>query len=113
MAQVEVIPSLYEEIRKKFKHQSVEVLELLKSLESSPHKGKCIGNVAGIVIKELKYEGFRFYFVTDGFKLQCYDQEKLVDLLLLFVRMSDKNHQQQTINEIKQVLRTMGAGGFQ
>ncbi len=41
------------------------------------------------------------------------NQEKLVDLLLiLFVRMSDKNRQQQTINEIRQVLRTMGAGGF-
>ena len=113
MAQVEVIPSLYEEIRKKFKHQSVEVLEHLKSLESSPHKGKLLGNVSGIVIKELKYEGFRFYFVTDGFKLQCYDQEKLVNLLLRFVRMSDKNQQQQTIKEIKHVLRTIGAGGFQ
>ncbi|MEK6939484.1 MAG: hypothetical protein AABX31_02040 [Nanoarchaeota archaeon] len=112
MAQVEVVPSLYEEIRKKFKQQSVEVLEHLKSLESSPHKGKTVGNIGGIVIKELKYEGFRFYFVTDGFKLQCYDQEKLVDLLLLFVRMSDKNHQQETINEIRQVLRMMGAGGF-
>jgi len=40
------------------------------------------------------------------------DEEKLVDLLLRFVRMSDKNHQQETIDEIKQVLRTIGAGGF-
>ncbi|MDP3698849.1 MAG: hypothetical protein Q8R47_04635 [Nanoarchaeota archaeon] len=112
MAKVEITPSLYEEIRRKFKQQSVEVLEHLKSLESSLYKGKFLGTVGGFVIKELKYEGFRFYFVTDGFKLQCYDQEKLVDLLLRFVRMSDKNHQQQTINEIKQVLRTIEAGGF-
>ena len=112
MAQVEIIPSLYEEIRKKFKQQSVEVLEHLKSLESSPHKGKLLGTVGGIVIKELKYEGFRFYFITDGFRLKCLDEDKLVDLLLRFVRMSDKTHQQQTINEIKQILRTVGAGGF-
>ncbi len=113
MAKVEVAPSLYEEIRKKFKHQSVEVLEHLKSLESSPHRGKFLGTVGGVVIKELKYEGFRFYFVTDGFKLQCYDPEKLVNLLLRFVRMSYKRHQQQTINEIKLVLNTIGAGGFE
>ena len=112
MAKVEISESLYEEIRTKFKHQSVEVLEHLKSLESSPYKGKLLGTIGGIVIKELKYEGYRFYFITDGFRLRCLNQEKLVDLLLRFVRMSDKRHQQQTINEIKQVLRTIGAGGF-
>lgn len=112
MAKVEITKSLYEEIRKKFKQQSVEVLEHLKSLESSPHKGKFLGTVAGIAIKELKYEGFRFYFITDGYILKCLNEEKLVDLLLRFVRMSDKNHQQQTINEIKQVLIIMGADGF-
>ena len=112
MAKVEISESLYEEIRKKFKHQSVEVLEHLKSLESSPNKGKILGTVGGVAIKELKYEGFRFYFIADGFVLHCYDQKKLIDLLLRFVRMSDKTHQQQTINEIKQVLRTIGAGGF-
>ena len=84
MAKVEIALSLFEEINKKFKQQSVEVLERLKSLESSPHKGKILGTVGGIVIKELKYESFRFYFITDGFKLKCMDQEKLVDLLFAF-----------------------------
>ncbi len=113
MAKVEITLSLYEEIRKKFKQQSVEVLEHLKSLESSPHKGKILGTVGGIMIKELKYEGFRFYFVVDGFQLRCLDEKKLIDLLLRFVRMSDKNHHQQTINEIKHILITIGAGGFE
>lgn len=112
MAKVEITSSLLEEINKKFKHESIEVLEHLKSLESSPHKGKPLGTVGGIVIKELKYSGFRFYFITDGFKIKCLEEAKLVDLLLRFVRMSDKNHQQETINEIKHILRTMGAGGF-
>ena len=84
MAKVEISESLYEEIRKKFKHQSVEVLEHLKSLESSPYKGKLLGTIGGIVIKELKYEGYRFYFITDGFRLRCLNQEKLVDLLFAF-----------------------------
>lgn len=112
MAKVEIAESLFAEINKKFKHDSVEVLEHLRSLESSPYKGKILGTVGAIIIKELKYSGFRFYFITDGFKIKCLEEEKLIDLLLRFVRMSDKNHQQETINEIKHVLRVIGPGGF-
>ena len=112
MAKVEIVESLFEEINKKFKERSVEVLEHLKSLEHSPQKGKILGTLGGIVIKELKFENFRFYFITDGFRLKCLNEEYLVDLLLRFVRMSDKKHQQQVIEEIKHVLRTIGARGF-
>ena len=112
MVKVEIVESLYLEINKKFKQESVEVLEHLKSLESFPNKGKLLGTVGGIVIKELKYNNFRFYFVTNGFTLKCFDTDKLVDLLIRFVRMSDKKYQQQTINEIKQVLRMIGTEGF-
>lgn len=112
MVKVEITESLFLEINKTFKHESIKILKHLKSLESSPHKGKELGTVGSMVIKELKYEGFRFYFITDGFKLKCLDQEALVDLLLRFVRMSDKKYQQETINEIKHVLRTMGPEGF-
>lgn len=113
MATVEIVASLYDEINRKFKHQSIEVLQHLKSLESLPHKGKLLGTVGGIVIKELKYSGFRFCFITDGFKLKCLGRDTLVDLLVRFVRMSDKKRQQQTINEIKQILLTLGASGFE
>ena len=113
MAQVEIVESLAAQIDKKFKQESVEVLQHLKSLESSPHKGKTLAVIGKIVIKELKYKNFRFYFITDGFKLRCFDQKELTDLLLRFVRMSDKKHQQQTINEIKHVLLTIGASGFE
>jgi len=64
MAKVEIVESLFEEINKKFKHNSVKVLQHLKTLESSPWKGKTLGTVGGIVIKELKYSGFRFYFMN-------------------------------------------------
>jgi hypothetical protein len=112
MAKVEIVPSLLEEIDKNFKKESIKVLQHLKSLEKPPGKGKLLGNVGGIIIKELKYGGFRFYFITDGFKLKCLDKDKLVDILLGFVRMSNKKYQQETINGIKYILKTMGAGGF-
>lgn len=113
MAKVEIVESLYEQIDKKFKHDSVEVLKHLKSLESSPLKGKILGVVGGIVIKELKYKRFRFYFLVEGHKLKVLSESELTDLLLRFVRMSDKRHQQEVINEIKHVLRSIGPAGFE
>tara|TARA_Y100000310_G_C20568056_1_gene756557 strand:+ start:654 stop:995 length:342 start_codon:yes stop_codon:yes gene_type:complete len=113
MAKVEISKLLFTEINTKFKHKSVIVLKHLKSLEENPHKGKMIGSVGGIIIKELKYRNFRFYFITEGFKLRCMDEKELVNLLIRFVRMSDKKHQQETINKIKHILRTIGPKGFE
>ena len=112
MAKIEIVKSLFEEIQKKFKRETHEVIDLLETLEDNPHKGKKLGNVGGIVIKELKYEGFRFYFITDGYKLKVMNQENLIDLLIRFVRMSDKKDQQKTINEIKKILTNFGPEGF-
>jgi hypothetical protein len=112
MVQVEIVPSLEEEIYKRFKAESVEVLEHIKSLENSPSKGKELGHVGGIVIKELKYKGFRFYFITDAYKIRAFTEESLSDLLMRFVRMSDKKDQQKVIDEIKKILRTIGSTGF-
>ncbi|MEK6824285.1 MAG: hypothetical protein AABX12_02335 [Nanoarchaeota archaeon] len=112
MAKVEIVPSLKEEIYKRFKGNSIEILEHLRSLEHSPSKGKSLGHVGGIVVKELKYEGFRFYFITDSHKIRVFNQEALTDLLIRFVRMSDKKEQQKVIEEIKHILRTIGPTGF-
>jgi hypothetical protein len=103
---------LKDEIIKKFKSESKKIFNLMNSLTENPHKGKALGNVGGIVIKELKHDSFRFYFITDGYKLKVMDKEKLIDLLIRFVRISDKKHQQQTINEIKKVLLNFGVEGF-
>ena|SRR3989338_1787657 len=112
MAKVEIVRSLFEEIQKKFKGEAHEVIDLLETLENNPHKGKLLGNVGGIVIKELKYNNFRFYFIADGYKLKVMDESKLIDLLIKFVRMSDKKDQQQTINEIRKILLGLGTEGF-
>lgn len=113
MAKVEIIHSLAKEIKKKFKDESHKIVALLESLEENPKKGKPLGNVAGIVIKELRYKSFRFYFIADGFKLKIFSKEELTDLLMKFVRMSDKKSQQKTINEIKQILLKIGPLGFE
>jgi len=113
MAIVEILPSLIKEIEAHFKKQGVEILEYLKSLENSPHKGKVIGIVGGVIIKELKYNNFRFYFIADAFKLKCFDAKELTDLLLTFVRMSGKKDQQKVIDEIRRVLVIIGPAGFE
>ena len=112
MVQVDIVPSLEEEIYKHFKGESVEVLKHLKSLETSPHKGKALGHVGRIIIKELKYEGFRFYFISEAHKIRVFNPEALTGILIRFVRMSNKKEQQKVIEEIKNVLRAIGPSGF-
>ena len=82
------------------------------SLVENPNKGKALGHVGGIVIKEIKYKSFRFYFITDGYKLKIMDKEKLADMLIRFVRMSDKKNQQKIIDEIMKILIKLGPEGF-
>jgi hypothetical protein len=112
MAKIEIVESLYIEIEKKFKGEGHKILDLMNTLQENPKKGKLLGTVGGIVIKELKYKSFRFYFLGDGFKLKFYSLEKLTDILLRFVRMSDKKQQEKTIEEIKDILLKIGPEGF-
>ncbi|MCX6751042.1 MAG: hypothetical protein NTZ83_06295 [Candidatus Pacearchaeota archaeon] len=112
MAKVIILKHLEEEINKKFKGESVDIFELMYSLKDKPTKGKLLGGVGGIVIKELRYKSFRFYFITDGYKLKFFDGENLTEMLIRFVRMSDKKHQQETIDEIKKILINIGPKGF-
>jgi hypothetical protein len=113
MVKVEIVESLYNEILKKFKKESVTVLQHLKSLEESPKSGKLLGAVGNVLIKELKYKGFRFYFLVDGFRLKVVSKDELVDILMKFVRMSDKKRQQEAIDDIKTILQKIGPGGFE
>lgn len=112
MAIVEITEKLEAEIDERFKARSIEILEHLKSLEEHPKKGKALGHVGGIAIRELKYKGYRFYFITDAHRIRFYPASELTDLLLRFVRMSDKKRQQRTIDEIRDVLRRIGKNAF-
>jgi len=112
MAKVIIVSSLEEEINKRFKKESIHVLELLKSVEENPKKGKLVGQISGTIIKELKYGVYRFYFITDGHAVKYLRVEELVTLIVKFVRLSDKDTQQEVIEEIKNVLRKIGTEGF-
>ncbi len=113
MVKIVILKTLVLEIKKKFnKSEANKILNLMQSLENNPNKGKLLGSVGGIIIKELKYKNFRFYFLADGYKLKYLDKKEFVDLLLKFVRMSDKKHQQKAINEIKTILLKIGFEDF-
>ena len=112
MAIVFIHSDLEKKIDKKFKKESIKIFSLLLSLQNNPKKGKEIGHIGKIVIKEIKYNKFRFYFVTDNFKVKFLSVEELKNLIIKFVRMSEKKDQQKTIDEIKQVLRHLGEEGF-
>ena len=112
MAKVEITNSLFREIKKKFKGEAHKIIDLIETLEKNPKKGKLLGNVGGIVIKEIRYKKYRFYFVTDGYKLKIMNESDLKDLFIKFVRMSDKKSQQKVINEIRGILRKFGKEGF-
>ena len=112
MAKVIITRDLEKEINKKFKDESIKILELMNSLKHSPKKGKVVGQVSGIIIKELRYKSFRFYFITDKYKIKLLDISELNNLLIKFVRMSNKKTQQKVIEEIKTILRTFGSKGF-
>jgi len=112
MAKVTIAESLKNEILKKFKEESKIIFRQMHSLQENPNKGKSLGQVGGIVIKELKYKSFRFYFITDGYKLKIMSKSDLTELLIRFVRMSDKKDQQKTINEIRKILSKFGMEGF-
>ena len=108
MAEVIINEKLKKEIYKKFKNESVQILEFLYSLENNPHKGKELTQINGVVVKELRYKSFRFYFLVDGYLLKIVDSSGLVNLLIKIIAISDKKGQQKTIEEIKIFLRTFG-----
>ncbi|MBT5740612.1 hypothetical protein HOI26_05960 [Candidatus Woesearchaeota archaeon] len=108
MAKVIISNALKEEIFKKFKASSTDIFLLLKSLETQPCKGKSLGHVGKTIVKEIKWKKFRFYFITDGHMLKFGTEEELANLLIKFVKMSEKKDQQKTINEIKNILKSFG-----
>tara|TARA_Y100000310_G_C20537482_1_gene741581 strand:- start:423 stop:767 length:345 start_codon:yes stop_codon:yes gene_type:complete len=112
MARVSIAQNLKEEILKKFKKESKIIFRQMYSLGDNPIKGKPLGNIGRILIKELKYKSSRFYFILEGDKLKIMDKSLLTELLIKFVRMSNKKHQQKTINEIKNILIKLGPEGF-
>jgi len=113
MAKVVITEELFTDIKKQFsKAEANNIIDLLETLEANPKKGKEVGAISKVVIKEIKYKKFRFYFITDGYKIKFLKVEELNELIIKFVRMSQKKDQQKVIGEIKNVLRKLGEEGF-
>ena len=112
MAKVIITQDLKEKINKKFKKESIKIFELLYSLKDNPHKGKELTQINGILIKEIRYNSFRFYFLVEGYKVKIMDDADLLNLLIKFIAMSDKKDQQKTIEKIKDFLRKFGKDSF-
>jgi hypothetical protein len=112
MAKVEISEILKNQILKKFKQESKIIFKLMFSLEENPRKGKLLGVVGGIAIKEMRYKSFRFYFVTDNEKLRFFDEDNLKSLLIRFIKMSDKKDQQEVIENIKKILINFNVDDF-
>ena len=108
MARVIITTALKEQILRKFKSESIKIFKLFKTLENQPRKGKVLASVDDIVIKELRYNAFRFYFITDGFRLKFGSEDELSALLIKFVKFSDKKNQQKIIDQLKNALRALG-----
>ena len=113
MAQVFFTEFFIKELKKKFSEkEGNKIINILEKLEEKPTKGKELGHVGKIVIKEIRYGVFRFYFITDGYKLKFLKISELNDLVIKFIRISDKDTQQPVIDEIKTILRKLGEEGF-
>ena len=112
MAKVVITKELERKINKEFKKESIKIFELMHSLKENPKKGKLIVPVGGIVIKELRYKSYRFYFITDEFNIKLLSNAKLDDLLIKFIRMSDKKNQQKVVDEVKYILKSFGKDVF-
>ncbi len=105
MARVIIDNDLKQTVKKKFKQESKTIFRLMQEFEKSPKKGKHLATINDIAIRELKYKSFRFFCITDAYAIKFLDLQELHNLIIKFVRMSDKKKQQQTIEEIKEALR--------
>ncbi len=104
MIRIIILNSLRDEIWKTFKRDSMKVYALIATLERNPNRGKVLGHAGGMSLRELRYKGYRFYFIVDGHKLILFNAGKIRELLIRFIKMSKKDNQQSTIDEIKRML---------
>jgi hypothetical protein len=112
MIKIIIMNSLRDGIYNTFKKDSLKIYSLLEGLKENPKKGKVLGNVENINIREIKYKTYRFYFVLDGHKLFLFNKNNINEILIRFVRMSKKNNQEKVINEIKWILKKISEEGF-
>lgn len=114
MIRIFVSDRLIKEIEKRLsKSDADKVFKLFYNLEKEPFKGNILSSIGDTLIKELKYNSFRFYFILKGNVLKIIDKKGLTEEIIKFIAMSKKGKEQQkVIDRIKKELKNQGFNNF-
>ena len=108
MVIVRIDNELVKKLEKKFNKKELKELKTqFTSLTENPFQGDLIGSFGNFVLKEKKYKTFRFYFIHSHKILIIKDLEEIKDEIIRFIEMSKKNNQQQVIDKLKKLLKTL------
>ena len=106
MVVVVVTQSLDRELKKRLnKDEYYKVKRCFLTLKKDPYKGKLLHVIGNVILKELRWKTFRFYFFTSHNLIKILSDTDLEKELVKFVRMSKKNDQARVIQEIVDGLR--------
>ena len=114
MVNIYVSKQLEKDINKRLsKKEADDIFLQFYSLKQNVFKGDTLTNIGGILLKELKYKKFRFYFIQSKDTLKLLSKEELKQHIIKFIAMSDKSKEQQKIiNKIKDDLLKKGFDWF-
>jgi hypothetical protein len=110
MARVIITRTLKDRVLKRFGGEAEAIFSKMLSLGSSPKNGKHLTSIGSLMLGEIRFRSYRFYYITDAHKVKFLSVHELEDLIIRFVEYSDKKHQQETIEELKQMLRSIRTG---
>lgn len=106
MVIVVITKSLDKDLKKRLsKDEYYKVKDLFHSFKKEPYKGDVLHVLGNVILKEVRYKTFRFYFLTSNAMLKFIASADLEKELIKFIRMSKKNDQQQVIDDILKKLK--------
>ena len=114
MVEVQISRQLIKDINKRLSKKQADAVFLhIYSLEGNPFKGDVLSVVGSVVLKEICFESFRFYFIHSQNVMKCIGVDELKAEIFKFIAMSDKSKEQQkVINRIKKDLKKFGYDWF-
>ena len=106
MVIVAVTLALDKELKKRLnKDEYAQVKKKFQTLKKDPYKGKLLHVLGNVVLKELRWKSFRFYFLTSHNLIKIVAKTDLEKELVKFIRMSKKSDQTKVIKEVLEQLR--------
>ena len=106
MARVIITRTLKDRLLNRFGGEAELILSKMNHLGSSPKSGKHLTTIGSLMLGEIRFRGYRFYYVTDAHKIKFLSVHELEDLIIRFVEYSEK-HQRETIEKLKDMLRSI------